>query len=183
MSDTVIVEIPKAERRRNALIALVASVGFTSLLLWYAWSENQISYLTWFISPVFILGLIQSYLYLRTTHRKEPTRDAIERKLAEEAEIQAREAEFADRWYVRYALASVCLWVAWHFLTLESPKVWVAVIAAIFAALAAREISLLIILFGIGYLLFVGIAALPISVAVIVGSILIALAIRKRSEA
>ena len=183
MKDTILVEVPKAKRRRNAMITLAATIGFTAFVVGHAWAENQIGYPTLFVVPFFILGIVQSYMYWRTTHVQEPSHEAVQRELEERAETQRKEDEFYSRWYVRYSLAAICLWGSWHFLTAKNEQVWLAVIAALMAALFAREISFLIIVLGVLYLLFIGVAALPVSVAVVIGAIIIAFAIRKRTAA
>lgn len=82
-------------------------------------------------------------------------------------------------WWVRYPLAGLLVWGA-AALYAEKPQAWWASLAfVIWAMVLAKEISLLVLLVGAAILLFQGVAALPVSVAVIIGAIIIASALRR----
>ena len=96
------------------------------------------------------------------------------------------------KWYVRYPLSILYCgiaylgFLAWQqdrypsgiVLLLANPIT--AVICAIAAIAFAWELSLALIAFGVVYLAYLGVASLPVSVAVIVGAILIAIAVYTR---
>jgi hypothetical protein len=97
---------------------------------------------------------------------------------------ESRKKYWADLWRkpgVRYA--SAALLVLGAVLLLQGDgreKTWfLAAILFVYALIRARELSLLVLGLGAVYLLFIGVAALPISIAVIVGALIIAAAIRK----
>ena len=111
------------------------------------------------------------------------------------------EEEFYSRWYVRYLSAAFML--AWAYacyiiytkgMTLKFleykpglPSLMftlllnpiTGIVVTIIAIFNAREISLIVIAGVVLYYTYLGIAALPVSVAIIIGSIIIAAAIVK----
>jgi|GEM_PF-3078741 len=179
MKDFVIVEIPQATRWRKALITLGATLTITGLTVGYVWSEGQLGVQTLSVLPFFLLGMIQSYRYWRTSHVTQLTPEAERRKREEEESKRRKQEEFEDKWYFRYPMAGLCLWGAWYFLNEKQDKFWLAAFAVLGAVIFARELSVFLLLIGIGYLLFQGIASLPVSVAVIIGAIIIASALKK----
>lgn len=93
-----------------------------------------------------------------------------------------KQNDIFDRWYVRYPLAFFMLWAAWYLINMnKKPDLWwMAVLLAVPAAIYfARELSLVLVSIGVLYLFIKGIASLPISVAIIIGAIIIALAVRR----
>ena len=87
---------------------------------------------------------------------------------------------------VRYAIAAVCFYGAYYFAFEDTGKKagLAAVCALIVGFVFARELGLwllgLALVIGIGWGLFAGIAALPVSIAVIVGALIIASAVSKK---
>ncbi len=183
MDDTEIVQIPLATRRNKALITLLATFSITGWVVYNAWSHDQLGFQTLFILPFFLLGIWGTYHYWQT---KTITKLTPEGERLNELEIRrkqdesAREqAEFVDKWYVRYPMASLFLWVAFDSSIIKPDKEWLSWLAVIFAAFFARELSILLIVGGILYAVFQGMASLPVSVAVIIGACIIAGAIKK----
>ena len=78
------------------------------------------------------------------------------------------------RWYLRYPIAVVVLaFSGWLFTAY--PYLWpVAALFALDAAILARELSLLLLALGALWLVFKLFAALPVSVAIILGALIIA---------
>lgn len=179
MDDTVIVEIPLATRRKKALITLLATVGITSWVVYNAWSEDQLGALTLFVSPFFLLGIGLSYYYWRTKTTTKLTEMGEQHLYQTALDKQRKQAEFEDKWYVRYPFAALCLWGAWHFAEIKPDKEWLPIVCLIAAAIFARELSFLLIIGGILYAIFIGWSSLPVSVAVIIGACIIAGAIKK----
>lgn len=105
------------------------------------------------------------------------------------AKARQERGEWANRLFaeplVRYAIAALCFYGAYYFAFEDNrPKAWLGSTCALIVGLVfAREMSLWLIGIGvvclIGWALFAGIAALPISVAVIVGALIIASALKK----
>ncbi|WP_020157045.1 MULTISPECIES: hypothetical protein [Methylobacter] len=84
------------------------------------------------------------------------------------------------RWWFRYPLAALMLYAAW-VLTNEYPEdEWKSWACLIFAAVQARELSLLILAGVFIYLFFKVVAILPASVAIIIGAIIIANSLSRR---
>ena len=124
-------------------------------------------------------GLVVAFKYLLTKEYVEITEygKEVEEKLNEEKLRQAQERE--DKWYVRYPMAILFLALAWWLLKVNEELWWASIFFVVVAAVSARELSLIALLCLGGYLLFIGVAALPVSVAVIVGALIIASAIKK----
>jgi hypothetical protein len=86
-----------------------------------------------------------------------------------------------QRWWMRYASSVLAICAAVWLLDSAKRDVdrWFAAGLFIYALIRAREISLALLAVGAAYLVFQGIAALPLSVAVIVGAMIIAGAMKK----
>jgi len=179
MDKSILVEIPKAKRVRKAVITLVVTIGVTSWVVGYLYSQNQIGVETLGVLPFFLTGLYASHKFWRTGHVEQLTQEAQQEKQAQELEVRRKQEEFENKWYVRYPLALLMLWGAWYILDTKPDSWWLAAFVALAAAFFAREVSLVLIVVGLGYLLIQGIASLPVSAAIIVGAIIIASAIKK----
>ena len=112
-----------------------------------------------------------------------------------------REEEFYSRWYVRYLSAAfmlgwayACYFIYTKGMTLQFleykpglPSLIftllfnpiTGIVVTIIAIFNAWEISLIVIAGVVLYYTYLGIAALPVSVAIIIGSIIIAVVLRK----
>jgi hypothetical protein len=84
--------------------------------------------------------------------------------------------DLGTRWYVRYAIVGCFLWFAFWISTNESMARlwWLALMAVLVAACLAWEILLLLLAGGLLYVFFGAVAALPVSVAIIIGALMIA---------
>lgn len=105
--------------------------------------------------------------------------DAVKRKNAKALAGADWLTRNEHKWWVRYPTAALlsggCLW-----LVKAAPGLWwVAAIGAIYAAVLARELVLVLLAIGAVWWLSEGIAALPVSAAIILGAIIIASALRK----
>ena len=124
-------------------------------------------------------------------HLTPAAQGVIERERLEEEQLKqarlVRQEEFWTRiesllkhWWARYPLAGLITW--YSIVMIQQPKgdAWIpGVVALMFAAYLAREISILIVGAIVAYLLFAGAAMLPVSVAVIIGALIIASAMRR----
>jgi len=79
----------------------------------------------------------------------------------------------------RYSLAIMVVCGAIFIADAKPNEWWIAAVLALWAAILAREITILLIVIGGAYFLFLGIASLPVSIAVIIGALIIAAAVRK----
>ena len=80
-------------------------------------------------------------------------------------------------WCVRYPIAALICWGAVALGQNGHP--WMCGAAVLLAATVAYELSALLIVLGVGHLLYQGIAGLPVSVAIVIGAFIIASIIRK----
>lgn len=100
-----------------------------------------------------------------------------------EKRLNALGSDFSQSKSMRYSAAGLLLWFAYLIAQHEKP-LWVAVgMLALAAVWCAREVAVwiagLAAVVGIGWLLIAGLAALPISAAIIVGALIIAGSLRK----
>lgn len=177
----IITPIPIEIRKRFALghlakAAIVAAV-ICGLLL-YAGAPAEV----WFLAALpLVWGSVVAAKYM-LTHQVIETTEYGKQAEAQKAEIAAQKAEEDsrraqerdDKWYVRYPIAVLLLGVAWWLVTQRENLWWLSIILVVSAAVYAREVSLLLLLALGAYLLFQGVAALPVSIAVIIGAIIIA---------
>jgi hypothetical protein len=124
--------------------------------------------------------LIPLGVYLYRRYIKLGAMTAAERAVYQAARDQYWAAVWRNGW-VRYASAAVMIWGAvWLLQSNKDGKdAWLAIGLLIYALIRAREISLLLLGVGALWLLFHGVAALPVSVAIIIGAIIIASAMRR----
>jgi len=79
----------------------------------------------------------------------------------------------------RYSIAVVLICAAIFIADAKPSAWWIGILLALWAAVLVREITFLLILLGGGYLLVIGLASLPVSIAIIIGALIIAAAMRK----
>jgi hypothetical protein len=164
--------------------------GAVLLLCGLAWSmqysSDQLGTYWWYVWPVAIPGMIWATFELLRARKKvlvpeaqlENERLGSEQKLREQAAAQ-HAAEQEERWYFRYPVAALMLFGAYWIVEKKEQLWWVGLLLVVVAAFQARELSLLIVAALVIYLLFQGPAALPVSIAIVVGAIIIANALRK----
>ena len=84
------------------------------------------------------------------------------------------------RWYLRYTIALAIVAFA-ALLVTEVSYLWpIAAFLVLDAAVLARELSLLLVTLGVLWLVYKLLAALPVSVAIILGALIIATGIARR---
>jgi hypothetical protein len=179
LDDHVIVDIPRRTRIWKAATTLVVTLGLSGWAFGYVLIQDQVAWETLWLLPFLFTGLWLTWRFWKTTYVTELTLEAQERKEAVERETLQKAAEFEERWYVRYPIALLILWGAWYIFEKKPNAWWVAAIAAFAALYYARELALFALSIGLLYALFQGIAALPVSVAIIIGAIIIASALKR----
>jgi hypothetical protein len=179
LNDHVIVDIPRKTRLWKTIATLVVTVGLTGWAFGYVVIMDQVGLETLWLLPFLLTGLWLARRFWKTTYVTALTAEAQANRQAAEAENQRKAEEFEGRWYFRYPLAVLMLWGAWFMLEKKPHLWWMAAILALAALVQARELALLAIGIGLIYAVFQGIAALPVSVAIIIGAIIIASALRK----
>ena len=110
----------------------------------------------------------------------EKTPEQLQEEKAAAEESVRREAEFYNKWWVRYPIGIGLLWAAGYYYEAHQNKWILPLLMALFGVLAMRE--LVLIGFGIGgiFLLVQGLASLPVSLAIIIGAIIISSAISNK---
>jgi hypothetical protein len=94
-------------------------------------------------------------------------------------EVNKYFTEYCERPIVRYSLALMFL-CAGIWISGEKPHLWWFIFpASLLSAYFAREVAIVGLVLIVGILLFKGIASLPVSVAIVLGAMIIAGAIRR----
>lgn len=180
--------IPKNRRILVSTLILLGTLllsGYVASLLLQGMEEGLLSgkqnlYFFWsFPTAILVIGFLLSFYHLRRKKVKELTPES-------EVRIKEKQEKFYSRWYVRYFGVVCGLVIAFvsyisytedirmHGLGLLAFNPVTGVIASIIAIFGAWELSLIAIIGAVLYFTYLGIAALPVSVAIIIGSIIIA---------
>lgn len=166
--------MPLAIRKRFALryfgkTAAVSAVLFAVLL----YLEMPLDSLWLVVFPIGWGGIVAAK-YLLTREVVEITEHG-KAVAAQEQEGRWRRAqERVDKWYVRYPIAILLLGSASWLVNSQENLWWLSLLLVVYAGIYAGELSLIILVCIGGYLLFQGVAALPISVAIVLGALIIA---------
>lgn len=87
-----------------------------------------------------------------------------------------------DRWWARYPVAGFLVAGGWYLAEQKPGLWWLSAVLFISAAVYAREVALVIIGLALVIAVFAGLAALPVSIAIIVGAALIAYGIYRSKD-
>lgn len=87
-----------------------------------------------------------------------------------------------DKWWVRYPLAVATLGFAWYIVDKKGELFWVSALFVLVAAGLAREVSLVLIGLALIAAVLAGLAALPISLAIVLGAALIAYGVYRAKD-
>lgn len=98
------------------------------------------------------------------------------------AERDAFRKRLHGHWLSRYTIAAVLLCGVAALMDYRPNLWWLFIALVVWAAILAREISILVLALAGAYLLFLGVAALPTSIAIIIGALIIAAALRKKGH-
>jgi hypothetical protein len=171
---------------------LVPAVFMLAFIWGVQFSSNQLAGYWWYAWPVLFPLLIGVGLYLLRSERVISAAGQYARAQdeAEKARQRLARSSHFDRLLeagpVRYAIAALFFYAAYYYAFESTDKRagWLAISGLIGGLVFARELGLwllgLVVVLGIGWALFAGIAALPVSLAVIVGALIIAGALSKR---
>nr|WP_295075716.1 hypothetical protein [uncultured Roseateles sp.] len=166
-----------------ALLALVwglqMSAGQFQAYWWYAWPA---------LFPLFVgtgLYLLRGEVVLTPDAAKAKSHyDAVAQQARQAGQNPTAFDRFVEIPLVRYAAAILLLVAAYSFGTDTGKNSgWAAFACVFLAGLCAREVSKWLLILAVGgaiaWGLFAGIAALPVSVAVIIGALIIASTLKK----
>lgn len=182
--------------RRTRLMRAGAWVAPPLLACMLAWavqyfSEQLVQY-WWYTWPLWLVSFIGVGRYFQRGEHAL-TADALKEKSWWER-VEEEKAPADPAWMdtfesligqpaVRYPIAAALIWLAYDLGDDVDAKQLHIVALLLMAAFAARELVLWLLgaglLIGLAALLFQGVAALPVSVAVIIGALIIAAAVKK----
>lgn len=190
--DTTEVRYTHTQRLKRAARWFVPSVLMLGVIWGVQMSKDQFSTYWWYAWPVLVPLLVGIGLYMLRKERVVSAAGQYARAQLQAAQAQKRQElgssfeRLLEVGLVRYGIAAVCFYGAYYFAFEDTGKKagLAAVCALIVGFVFARELGLwllgLAVVGGIGWALFAGIAALPVSVAVIVGALIIASAVGKK---
>ena len=179
--------IPLAVRQRQALLwAGIPAVAVAVLAVSLYSIDVPIGEIVVLCAVPLLWSCIYAYRCLTTREVMELTEygkkvadEAAAAKAATDAEAAAKADVEDDKWYIRYPVAALCMAGAWLVVTYKDTLWWLSILLVLAGCVYAREVSLVLLVVGGIYLLFLGIAALPVSVAVIIGALVIAWAVKR----
>jgi len=176
----VLRELSDAERYRRTAIAasLTAISAFFGAKAIPHYLES--SPLLWMLYAVY-LGLCMVYTYKcwTTRHIRDLAPEVKAAAKAQELKEQLEREEAAGKWYSRYPLAALMTGGGMYLILERESLWWVGGILCLIALLLAWEVLLIGLVIGVFYFIFQGIAALPLSVAVVVGAVIIATSVKR----
>lgn len=173
---------------RERIVWGLASLLFLPLLLFIPlnWIEKVVSVPgTIWIAWIIVCYAIAIHVAWKTFRKKEATElipvekspEQIQAEKAAAEEVDRKTNEFFDKWWVRYPIGIGLLWGAGYLYDAHPNKWIIPLLMALFGVLALRELLLIGIGIGAIWLLVQGIASLPVSLAIVLGAIIIASAI------
>lgn len=186
---SVYVVYSKRERLTRAAPWVIIPLAGCGVVWSLQYSEERLEEYWWYVWPMWIIACVGIFRFLQGAETQ------LTPAAAEElAALQKAQAAQTPEWlalfekvinmpWVRYPLAAVLIWFAYEWS--QDPKVKMLPIVGILvlAAFAAKELVLWSlgagVVIGVVVLLVKGAAALPISVAIIIGALIIASAISK----
>lgn len=119
-----------------------------------------------------LLWLVRSFIAWRRASDRAFSQD----------ELQLFQHKLHGHWFSRYSIATVLICGA-VFIPEAKPKFWwVSIFLALWAAVLARELSLLLFAAAGLYFVFKELASVPVSVAIVIGACIIAYAIQSRGK-
>lgn len=172
-------EIPASERKKKTVATAAFTLVTTVIVVGYSALHDNLSGALIFSIPFSLVGLMAARRYWTRTVEVLLTDHGKERQLQEEYEARQTRDEFWNGGVIRYLTALGCFSLA-GYLLYDNPDAWLAPAAlAVVGALKAIEITLVIIVIALIVLAFKFVSTLPVSIAVVLGAIIIASAIAK----
>lgn len=182
----ILVKIPLKERRKNAVVILLACS--------FAISAAGGFKMMWvFIGCIFgVLASLAVFKFKTNERVLTPESKKIVAELEaenfeqalDEKPSKADEFHFSAAWYIRYLIAGIITAGVLWYVDSHAHLIWkdwlVIGIALSYAIALARELAFLGAICLGGYFLFAAVASLPVSAAIIFGAIIIGLAIANR---
>lgn len=183
---------PLSLKRRGRKVWPLLLVGFggAALVLWVHWSDGMLAE-RWMTSLIFLpFGLLGVFICVFLRQEAVLTEEAAKLKAFYDAQDERERGAWADRLgellalkFVRYPGAALLLWAAYFVANDPKAKPWAWVVFVFLALVAAKEVAFWLlgagVVIGVLVLGFNALAALPVSVAIIIGALIIAGALKK----
>lgn len=179
--------IPLDERLSGARIISAWTLGLCTLAWVFQAFNGWLIECWWYVWPAAVLGLGLAAFTALNREKYVLAPAAVQEEAKLRLAKAANEPPVDDRqlweleWWFRYPLAVGGAWLAFQ-LYLPSKPVWVPIVLLIFAAVCGWELALLGVVLALLYGAFKVIALLPVSVAVIVGALIIAGALSRKKN-
>lgn len=192
---STVVRYTVAQRLKRAAKWFLAGVAMLAFIWGVQVSDDRLSDYWWYAWPALLPLVVGTGLFLLRSERvlSGPGQHAkaqheaanVEQKELQRRAIGSRFEGLLQARLVRYPLAGVVFWIAYLFGQSDDRRAWMGVLAAVICGIwLAREVFKwgvgLIIICAIAWAVIAGVSALPVSVAVIVGALIIASAVGKK---
>lgn len=181
-------DIPDRKRYSDlAIVAVLFSMPAGSFVMMGLESSGEAALTAWSAAAIAtLLGCLIGFLIYRKKQVFVPDPPApivlSDEEIKAQAESKAKWERIEKQWWYRYPLAGLVFFGAWFLVETKPGLWWLAAIVAIYGLVLAKELGYLVLI-GlaclVGYWIFQGIASLPVSVAVIIGALIIASAVSK----
>lgn len=191
--DSVEIRYTHSQRFKRAWRWLAVGFVMLTIVWWVQISKDQFTTYWWYAWPCLIPLLVGVGLYLLKgetvlTGAGQYARAQLEKSRAKVTEERkAKIVAILESGPARYAGAAGCLYGAYWLLSASSTgkdASWAAFAFVVFAFILARELGLWLLGAGalclVAWAVFAGLAALPVSAAIIIGALIIASASGKR---
>lgn len=193
---TAVIHYTPAQRLKRSWAWVVLPLFVTCCVWFDMWAREELAERWWYMWPaLFPIGVGVRFYFLKServisaraqTARAALQAEATQFSLARAAEVEERIGGALNVGVVRYTLAALLFWGAWYLAFEDTGRKsgWLAMFAVLAGFYFARELGKWLLglglLLGVGWLLFAGIASLPVSVAIIIGALIIASAVKNR---
>lgn len=177
------------DRRRYTDMAIVAAIfsPVVGLFVSMGVKSDSVGFAGWIaaILAALIGGLLVFLIYRKKqVFVPDPSPPIVlsEAEIEAQAKAKAKWERIERQWWYRYPVAGLVFFVAWFLVEAKPHLWWLAAIAVIYGLVLAKELGFLALI-GLaciaGYWILQGVASLPVSVAVIIGALIIASAVSK----
>lgn len=180
-------DFPDRQRYTDMAIVAVLFLPVVGLFVYMGIESASAGFVGWIAAIVAaLLGGLMIFLIYRKKQVFVPDPPSLivlsEDEIKAQAETKAKWERIEKRWWYRYPMAGLAFFGAWFIVQTKPQLWWVAAIAVLYGLVLAKELGFLA-LFGLaciaGYWILQGVASLPVSVAVIIGALIIAGAVSK----
>ena len=178
------------QRIRKVWPLLLVGFGGAGLVLWAHASSGMLAE-RWMTSLFFLpFGLLGVFICAFLKQEAVLTPEATKLKAFYDVQDEKESGAWAERLgdllalkIIRYPGSALLLWAAYYFANDPKSKPWVWVVFVFWALVAAKEVALWLLgaglIVGVLVLGFNVLAALPVSIAIIIGALIIAGAMKK----